>query len=126
MEVQPRTVTNHTSDGNKVHRFQTLVLDFGYDRQNKIQPTDKTIAAFDLLTQPPRFTSELLICLVSPCDSPEQNPNCRQEPPRESFLSHFGAVSCPLDAREFRLQAGKDLPVDRSATRSGRILDLVR
>ena len=47
-----KALTKHTSDGTKVHSFQTLLRDLATIVKNKIQPTDKTIAAFDLLTQP--------------------------------------------------------------------------
>jgi transposase len=44
--------TKLTSDGMKVHSFQTLLSDLATIVKNKIQPKDKTIAAFDMLTQP--------------------------------------------------------------------------
>jgi hypothetical protein len=44
--------TKHTSEGSKVHSFQTLLGDLATIVKNKIQPADKSIAAFDLLTQP--------------------------------------------------------------------------
>jgi hypothetical protein len=47
-----KALTKHTSGGSKVHSFQTLLRDLATIVKNKIQPTDKSIAAFDLLTQP--------------------------------------------------------------------------
>jgi hypothetical protein len=36
----------------KVHSFQTLLADLATITKNKIQPTDKVTAAFDMLTRP--------------------------------------------------------------------------
>ena len=47
-----KALTKHTREGSRVHSFQTLLRDLATIVKNKIQPTDKTIAAFDLLTQP--------------------------------------------------------------------------
>ena len=47
-----KALTKRTSEGSKVHSFQTLLGDLATIVKNKIQPTDKSIAAFDLLTQP--------------------------------------------------------------------------
>lgn len=44
--------TKLTSDGLRVHSFQTLLADLATLAKNKIQPTDKRIASFDMLTQP--------------------------------------------------------------------------
>ena len=44
--------TKLTSDGLKVHSFQTLLADLATLVKNKIQPADKNIAAFDMLTLP--------------------------------------------------------------------------
>lgn len=44
--------TKHTSEGMKVNSFQTLLGDLATVVKNRIQPKDKTIAAFDMLTQP--------------------------------------------------------------------------
>src|SRR5450432_2830674 len=44
--------TKLTPDGLKVHSFQTLLADLATIAKNTIQPTDKTIAVFDMLTQP--------------------------------------------------------------------------
>lgn len=50
--AQLKALTKHTREGSKVHSFQTLLRDLATIVKNKIQPTDKSIAAFDLLTQP--------------------------------------------------------------------------
>jgi hypothetical protein len=47
-----KALTKHTSEESKVHSFQTRLRDLATIVKNKIQPTDKTIAAFDLLTLP--------------------------------------------------------------------------
>ena len=44
--------TKLTADGLKVHSFQTLLADLATITKNKIQPTDKVTAAFDMLTRP--------------------------------------------------------------------------
>lgn len=44
--------TKQTSDGMKVHSFQTLLGDLATIVKNRIQPKDKNIAAFDMLTHP--------------------------------------------------------------------------
>jgi len=44
--------TKHTSEGAKVHSFQTLLGDLATVVKNRIQPTDKSIAGFHMLTQP--------------------------------------------------------------------------
>jgi hypothetical protein len=41
-----------TVDGLKVHSFQTLLADLATVTKNKIQPTDKVTAAFDMLPWP--------------------------------------------------------------------------
>ena len=43
--------TKTTSDGLRVHSFQTLLGDLATIARNTIQPKDKKIAAFDMLTQ---------------------------------------------------------------------------
>ncbi len=43
--------TKQTSEGIKVHSFQTLLGDLATIVKNRIQPKDKNIAAFDMLTQ---------------------------------------------------------------------------
>jgi transposase len=47
-----KTLTKQTGDGMKVHSFQTLIGDLATIVINRIQPTDKNIAVFDMLTQP--------------------------------------------------------------------------
>lgn len=47
-----KALTKRTPDGIKVHSFQTLIGDLATIVKNRIQPTDKTIAVFDMLTQP--------------------------------------------------------------------------
>ena len=44
--------TKQTADGTKVHSFQTLIGDLATIVKNRIQPADKSTAAFDMLTQP--------------------------------------------------------------------------
>jgi transposase len=44
--------TKQTSDGLKVHSFQTLIGDLATIVKNRIQPTDKNFVAFDMLTEP--------------------------------------------------------------------------
>jgi hypothetical protein len=44
--------TKLTADGLKVHSFQTLLADLATIAKNRIQPTDKVTAAFDMLTRP--------------------------------------------------------------------------
>jgi transposase len=47
-----KALTKQTGDGLKVHSFQTLIGDLATIVKNRIQPIDKNIAAFDMLTQP--------------------------------------------------------------------------
>ena len=47
-----KALTKQTTDGSKVHSFQTLIGDLATIVKNRIQPADKNIAAFDMLTQP--------------------------------------------------------------------------
>jgi transposase len=47
-----KAFTKHTADGLPVHSFQTLLSDLATIVKNRIQPTDKNIPAFDMLTQP--------------------------------------------------------------------------
>ena len=47
-----KALTKQTRDGIKVHSFQTLIGDLATIVKNRIQPTDKNIAVFDMLTQP--------------------------------------------------------------------------
>jgi transposase len=50
--AQLKALTKQTADGIKVHSFQTLIGDLATIVKNRIQPVDKNIAAFDMLTQP--------------------------------------------------------------------------
>ncbi|HEY1576592.1 MAG TPA: IS1634 family transposase [Terracidiphilus sp.] len=47
-----KALTKQTADGIKVHSFQTLLGDLATIVKNRIQPNDKNIAAFDMLTHP--------------------------------------------------------------------------
>jgi hypothetical protein len=47
-----KALTKHTREGAKVHSFQTLIGDLATIVKNRIQPIDKHIAAFHMLTQP--------------------------------------------------------------------------
>jgi transposase len=47
-----KALTKQTSDGLRVHSFQTLIGDLATIVKNRIQPTDKNIAVFDMLTLP--------------------------------------------------------------------------
>ncbi len=47
-----KALTKHTREGAKVHSFQTLLGDLATIVKNRIQPTDRNIAVFDMLTQP--------------------------------------------------------------------------
>jgi transposase len=47
-----KALTKRTSEGLKVHSFQTLLGDLATIVKNRIQPEDENIAAFDMLTQP--------------------------------------------------------------------------
>jgi transposase len=47
-----KALTKRTADGTKVHSFQTLLGDLATIVKNRIQPNDKSIAAFDMFTQP--------------------------------------------------------------------------
>jgi transposase len=44
--------TKQTAEGLKVHSFQTLLGDLATIVKNRIQPKDKTLAVFDMLTTP--------------------------------------------------------------------------
>jgi transposase len=50
--AQRKALTKQTADGSKVHSFQTLLGDLATIVKNRIQPTDQSIAGFDMLTQP--------------------------------------------------------------------------
>jgi hypothetical protein len=47
-----KAATKKTDDGFPVHSFQTLLRDLATIAKNRIQPTDKKIPAFDMLTTP--------------------------------------------------------------------------
>ena len=47
-----KAFTKQTADGLPVHSFHTLLGDLATIVKNRIQPADKTIPTFDLLTQP--------------------------------------------------------------------------
>jgi transposase len=47
-----KAATKTTDDGFPVHSFQTLLGDIATIAKNRIQPTDKKIPAFDMLTTP--------------------------------------------------------------------------
>jgi transposase len=47
-----KALTKQTTDGIKVHSFQTLIGDLATIAKNRIQPMDQNIAVFDMLTQP--------------------------------------------------------------------------
>jgi transposase len=47
-----KALTKYTVEGAKVHSFQTLLGDLATIVKNRIQPTDKSIAGFHMLTQP--------------------------------------------------------------------------
>jgi transposase len=47
-----KAFTKQTADGLPVHSFQTLLSDLATIVKNRIQPADKNIPAFDMLTQP--------------------------------------------------------------------------
>jgi hypothetical protein len=76
MEEQPRTVTNHTSDGSKVH-LQTLLRNLATIVKTKSN-RHKPIAAFDLLTHPTAIHQRTFDLVGVPLRLPELNPNCTQ------------------------------------------------
>lgn len=47
-----KALTKRTADGVRVHSFQTLIGDLATIVKNRIQPTDKNIPGFDMITQP--------------------------------------------------------------------------
>jgi transposase len=47
-----KALTKNTDDGFKVHSFQTLLGDLATIVKNRIQPRDKTVPAFDMITTP--------------------------------------------------------------------------
>ena len=50
--AQLKALTKQLADGTTVHSFQTLIGDLATIVKNRIQPADKSIAVFDMLTQP--------------------------------------------------------------------------
>jgi transposase len=50
--AQRKALTKQTSDGMKIHSFQTLLGDLATIVINRVQPKDQTIVAFDMLTRP--------------------------------------------------------------------------
>jgi transposase len=47
-----KALTKQTADGIKVHSFQSLIGDLATIVKNRIQPADRNIPVFDMLTQP--------------------------------------------------------------------------
>ncbi len=47
-----KALTKQTADGTKVHSFQTLIGDLATIVKNRVQPADKSLSVFDMLTQP--------------------------------------------------------------------------
>jgi transposase len=58
-----KALTKQTADGSKVHSFQTLIGDLATIVKNRIQPADKSIPAFDMLTQPTAIQQRALALL---------------------------------------------------------------
>jgi transposase len=52
LSAKRKALSKLTVDGLKVHSFQSLLADLATLTKNKIQPTDKVTAAFDMLTRP--------------------------------------------------------------------------
>ena len=50
--AEKKALTKRTADGLPVHSFQTLLGDLATIVKNRIQPTDKSIPTFDMLTTP--------------------------------------------------------------------------
>lgn len=53
--AQRKAVTKQTSEGLPVHSFQTLLGDLATIVKNRIQPGDKRIPSFEMLTQPTKL-----------------------------------------------------------------------
>ena len=51
-KAQRKALTKRTGEGLKVHSFHTLLGDLATIVKNRIQPQDKNLPAFDMLTQP--------------------------------------------------------------------------
>jgi transposase len=58
-----KALTKQTGDGLKVHSFQTLIGDLATIVKNRIQPTDKDSAGFDMLTLPTAIQQRALALL---------------------------------------------------------------
>jgi transposase len=63
--------TKQTAQGWQVHSFQTLLGDLATIVKNRIQPKDKNIAAFDMLTQPTVIQQRAFDLLGVPLRLPE-------------------------------------------------------
>src|SRR5713101_25345 len=55
-----KAATRQTDDGMKVHSFQTLLTDLATIAKNRIQPKDKNIPVFDMLTTPTGLQQQAL------------------------------------------------------------------
>jgi len=55
-----KAATRKTDDGLNVHSFQTLLSDLATIAKNRIQPKDKNIPAFDMLTTPTGLQQQAL------------------------------------------------------------------
>jgi len=64
--AQRKARTKQTSEGIKVHSFQTLLGDLATIVKNRIQPKDKNIAAFHMLTQTTEIQHRALDLLSDP------------------------------------------------------------
>jgi hypothetical protein len=61
-----KTATRKTDEGLKVHSFQTLLGDLATIVKNRIQPKDKKIPAFDMLTTPTKLQQKAFDLLTVP------------------------------------------------------------
>lgn len=61
-----KALTKQTADGLPVHSFQTLLSDLATIVINRIQPVDKSIPAFEMLTQPTAIQQRALDLLEVP------------------------------------------------------------
>jgi transposase len=64
--AQRKAFTKQTADGLPVHSFQTLLSDLATIVKNRIQPTDKNIPIFDMLTQPTAIQQRAFDLLTFP------------------------------------------------------------
>jgi transposase len=55
-----KATTKRTDDGGPVHSFQTLLEDLATIAKNRIQPTDSSAPAFDVITRPTPFQQRAL------------------------------------------------------------------